>query len=184
MATRPSGADCAPADRASRDLPAAKPARAEYVRRLPHLQKAGKTYFITFATRLRWQLPPPARDLALQWCLHDHNRKLVVHGAVVMPDHVHLVCTPLADAAGEAYGLAEIMQAIKSASAHAINKLLARRGPVWEAESFDWMLRSNEGTRQKAEYICQNPVRRGLAESEDQYPWLWREWIEGNAGDG
>ena len=96
-----------------------------------------------------------------------------------MPDHVHLVLTQLRDVLGNIFGLAEIMNGIKGASAHSVNKALKRHGPVWQFESFDRILRSEEIILQKVEYICQNPVRQGLVENVDDYPWLWREWVEG-----
>jgi REP element-mobilizing transposase RayT len=71
------------------------------------------------------------------------------------------------------------MSGIKGASAHSINKALTRRGPVWQDESFDHVLRSDEKIASKVDYICENPVRQGLVNNEDDYPWLWREWVEG-----
>jgi REP element-mobilizing transposase RayT len=47
-----------------------------------------------------------------------------MHGAVVMPDHVHLVFTPLRDPSPARYGMAEIMNGIKGASAHSVNRML------------------------------------------------------------
>jgi REP element-mobilizing transposase RayT len=105
--------------------------------------------------------------------------KLQVHGIVVMPDHVHIIFTPLKDDEGNPFGLAEIMSGIKGASAHSVNKALNRRGRVWQDESFDHVLRSDESTYNKVLYICENPVRKGLVATEDEYPWLWREWVEG-----
>lgn len=96
-----------------------------------------------------------------------------------MPDHVHLLLTASTDEHGETYGIAQIMQAIKGASAHAVNHALGRKGRVWQPESFDHVLRSDESIRQKADYVCANPVRAGLVSTEDEYPWLWREWVEG-----
>ena len=109
----------------------------------------------------------------------DHGTKFRLHAAVVMPDHVHLSMTPLTDDGGVSFGLPEIIGGMKSASAHRINRLLGRRGPVWQTEYFDHVLRSDESARQKAEYICANPVRAGLVANEDEWPWLWREWVEG-----
>ena len=117
----------------------------------------------------------------MQHCLHDHGVKLQVHGVVVMPDHVHMIFTPLNDDIGNPFGLAEIMNGIKGTSAHSINKSLNRRGPVWQREFFDHVLRSDEGIHSKAQYICENPVRRGLVAEVDDYPWLRREWVEGEA---
>jgi REP element-mobilizing transposase RayT len=117
--------------------------------------------------------------MVLKHCLHDQGNKLHVHGIVVMPDHVHMIFTPLKDDKGNPFSLAEIMSGIKEASAHSINKALSRRGHVWQDESFDHVLRSDESTHSKVLYICENPVRQGLVATEDEYPWLWREWVEG-----
>jgi len=56
-----------------------------------------------------------------------------------------------------------------------LNKLLRTSGPVWQEESFDHVLRSQESLEGKVEYIRQNPVRRGLAQNPKDYPWLWIE---------
>jgi len=118
----------------------AKPGQGSYRRNLPHLQAEGKTFFVTFSTHRRWQLPESVRGLVLEHCLHDNGVRLVVHGVVVMPDHVHMVFTPLADERGNTFGLAEIMNGIKGASAHRINRALKRRGHVWQDGSFDHIL--------------------------------------------
>ena len=162
--------------------PLAKPAKGAYRRRLPHLQVQGKPVSVTFVTHERCSLPESARGAVLEHCLHDHGAKLWVHGVVVMPDHVHMVFTLLKDKRGNTFGLAEIMHGIKSASAHQVNRLLRRGGPLWQSEYFDRVLRSDESVRGKVEYICQNPVRKGLVGVIDDYPWLWREWVEGAEG--
>lgn len=164
--------------------PLAKSAKNEYRRNLPHLQVEDKPVYLTFCTYNRWLLPVAVRPVVLRHCLHDHGFKLQVHGIVIMPDHVHMLFTPLKDKGGNPFGLAEIMNGIKGASAHSINKVLNRQGPVWQSESFDHILRSDEKIREKVEYICQNPVRKGLVEQEDDYPWLWREWMEGGKNVG
>jgi len=69
--------------------------------------------------------------------------------------------------------LVDILQRLKGATAHRINKLLGRSGPAWEEESFDHVLRSDESLKETAEYIRQNPVRRGLVKSPEDYRWLW-----------
>jgi REP element-mobilizing transposase RayT len=109
-------------------------------RYLPHIQKDNKAIFITFTTHQRWHLPDVARDLTLQACAHVHDRKGILHAAVIMPDHVHLILTPLAGENGP-FSIPVIMHAIKSESAHRINKALNRRGKVWQDESFDHVLR-------------------------------------------
>jgi REP element-mobilizing transposase RayT len=124
----------------------------EYRRTLPHYQKDNRAIFATFATHHRWHLPESARGIVVESCLHINGTKSAMHGFVVMPDHVHLVFTPLADSKG-AISLPEIFQKMKSESSHRINRLLRRRGRVWQDESFDHVLRHEEGIEAKLEYI-------------------------------
>ena len=154
----------------------AKPVRAEYRRNLPHLQAEGKTYYVTFCTHQRWTLPEEVRPMVVKHCLHDEGLKLRMHALVVMPDHVHLIFTPMTDPQGKPYGLSEILGGIKGASAHTINKHLKRRGPVWQDESFDHILRREEKLEEKVEYVRQNPVRKGLVKAPEEYPYTWVEW--------
>ena len=145
-----------------------------YRRQLLHLQKDERAVFITFTTARRWHLPPAARDIVLASCLTNHSSKYELFTAVVMPDHAHLVLCPLRRPDGWCWCLPEILHAIKGASARSINKLLNRKGPVWQQESFDHVLRSDESLDQKVEYIYNNPVRAGLVSKSNQYSWLWR----------
>lgn len=93
-----------------------------------------------------------------------------------MPDHVHIIFTPLVNSEGtEMHSLAEIMDAIKGASAHKMNKALERKGQVWQAESFDHVLRSSESLDAKVIYLLENPVRAGLVREWTKYPWLWKK---------
>jgi len=95
--------------------------------------------------------------------------------AVVMPDHVHLILTPLIDERRkETFSLIEIMRGIKGAAGRRINQQMRRDGAVWQEESFDHVLRCSEGLDAKVEYVLQNPVRRGLVADWREYPWTWR----------
>jgi REP element-mobilizing transposase RayT len=150
------------------------PRKYDYRRRLPHIQKDNRPIFLTFTTCRRWKLPDTARDIVLDCCLAQNSRKLDLHASVVMPDHVHLILTPLRRQDGWTYSLPEIMHAIKGAAASRINRTLERSGPVWQEEFFDHVLRSNESLGEKVNYVCQNPVRAGLVRNETEYRWLWR----------
>jgi REP element-mobilizing transposase RayT len=145
-----------------------------YRRNLPHLQRDSKPHFITFATHRRWELPQWARTIVLDCCVHDHDMRYELHAAVVMPDHVHVILTPLVNKEESAVNtLARIMSAIKGASSHGINNRLGRTGKIWQEESFDRVLRSSEKLDEKVEYVRNNPVRKGLVARPEEYPWLW-----------
>jgi REP element-mobilizing transposase RayT len=130
-------------------------------------------------------LSPKARDVVLDCCLYEHGRRAHVYAAVVMPDHVHIVMSA-ARIEGVPISLSEIMHTIKSVSAHRINKFLGRRGPLWQEESFDHAIRSDESLNAKMAYVLANPVRRGLVRTPREYRWVWSadpEFMEKFIGD-
>jgi REP element-mobilizing transposase RayT len=136
------------------------------------LQRADADLFVTFCSA-RWQLPAQARHLVLEHCLREHGERIHLYAVVIMPDHVHLLLLPLRGEDGWPFPLVNILQCMKGATAHRINKSLGREGPVWEEESFDHVLRSDEVLKEKIEYLRQNPVRRRLVVRPEDYRWLW-----------
>jgi REP element-mobilizing transposase RayT len=149
------------------------------------LQKADADLFVTFCTSGPLVLSSAARDLVFEHCLREGGlRQLAgesarptprihLHAVVIMPNHVHLLLLPLRDSEGWPFALVDVLQCLKSATAHRINKFLHHSGPVWEEESFDHVLRSDESLKEKCEYIRQNPVKAGLVHRPKDYPWLW-----------
>ena len=145
-----------------------------YGRNLPHIQKDYVPHFVTFVTNSRRTLPPWARDIVLESCIHGHGTKYNLFVAVVMPDHAHLILTPLSDIKNQRiYPLCEIMRAMKSYSARRISERLGGRGRIWQQESFDHLLRSSESLDAKIAYVLANPVRIGLVRVPEEYPWAW-----------
>lgn len=67
------------------------------------------------------------------------------------------------------------MGGIKGASAYSINKLLQRRGHVWQDESADHVTRSWDDLDETIQYILNNPVRKGLVLNYLEYPWLYHD---------
>ena len=62
--------------------------------------------------------------------------------------------------------LNELLHSIKSFSAHQINKIEGKSGPVWEKERFDRYVRSDRDLQEKFHYISSKSMgfRRGQAE--------------------
>jgi len=146
----------------------------EYRRNLPHLQPGNKIFFITFCTFRRWVLPESARTLTLEAIQCGNGRHFDLFAAVVMPDHAHLALAPAMTPDGP-FLIPDIMQAIKSTSAHRINRHFGRKGKVWQEESFDRALRREEALSAKVDYMLENPVRAGLVSNPLDYKWLWRK---------
>ena len=148
------------------------------------MQRDFTPHFITFCTKLRRVLPDWARDIVLGCCVHDHEKRYRLRVAVVMPDHVHLILTPLIDDARRAVlSLVEILKAIKGASSHAINRRAGTHATIWQEESFDRVVRSSESLDAKVAYILENPVRKGLVNNWHEYRWVWLPSVGGvNSG--
>jgi REP element-mobilizing transposase RayT len=48
---------------------------------------------------------------------------------------------------------------------------LRLHAPIWQAEFFDHLLRSEESYAQKWQYVRENPVRKRLVKVPDDWPW-------------
>jgi REP element-mobilizing transposase RayT len=144
-----------------------------YRRNLPHFTKADRAHFITFHTWKWWIFPPDARSCVLSAFRHFDGERYKLFAVVVMPEHVHAILVPERNDSGDPRPLSDILQSIKSYTAHQIAKMCTRKLPVWESESLDHVLRHEESLEEKIEYIRQNPVRRGLVSRPEDYEWLW-----------
>ena len=159
-------------------------------RNLPHFERPWAKYMVTFSTRERRQLSPSERDLVLKSILCAHEQcQYQLYAACVMPDHVHLLFEPQIkeqDKKGNPvfWSLGEILQGIKSASAHNINKASGQKEHVWEKESMDRMIRGQSDMEEKFHYICRNPWDAGVVSPTENYPWLWTpEVATGGSGE-
>jgi len=145
-------------------------------RSLPHFEIPGFTYHVTWRTQDKLVLSPEARAKTLEACHHWHGKKVKCYAACVMPDHVHLLIqpSPTQEAGKEgAHSLTEILHSIKSFSAHEVNKVMKRSGPVWTDESFDRLIRSEADLHKTWDYIWNNPRTIGLVGPMEDYPYIW-----------
>jgi putative transposase len=97
--------------------------------------------------------------------LYFHAVRYQLAAWCVMPNHVHVAYTALKMHTPE-----DIHHSWKSYTSHEINKLLGRRGTLWERESFDHLIRSIEHYQAYIEYIESNPVAAGLCATPADWP--------------
>lgn len=88
---------------------------------------------------------------------------------VVMPDHIHFFCA-CGDGAA-ATSLSRFAGAFKEWSAKRMIRQLGMQAPVWQAEFFDHVLRSDESYGDKWLYVRENPVRAGLVQTVEEWPY-------------
>lgn len=81
-----------------------------------------------------------------------------------MPDHVHLLV-----ASEDGASMERFMRYFKQLSGYAYKKRTGQS--LWQISYYDHVLRAEEAVRPIAEYIWQNPVRRGLVDSPEKYPY-------------
>ena len=94
------------------------------------------------------------------------TKRIVVHDFVVMPNHVHILMT----VPGE-MSLEKAMQLIKGGFSFRANKELDFRGEIWQRGFSDVRVNDEQSFLQHREYIENNPVKAGLANSADEYPY-------------
>jgi len=63
------------------------------------------------------------------------------------------------------------MQSIKGFSSRQINKVLNRRGTIWQEGFYDYILDSEEKVLSRIKYIEGNPVRKSIVINSKDYPY-------------
>lgn len=81
----------------------------------------------------------------------------------VMPNHVHVVFSPLGK-----HKLEKILHSWKSFSSGEANRLLQRSGAFWQREYFDHLVRHEASLAKILRYVEENPARAGLS----NWPWV------------
>ncbi|MCY2990459.1 MAG: transposase [Planctomycetota bacterium] len=83
----------------------------------------------------------------------------------VMGNHVHVLLTPR-------WSLEKVTQGIKGYTAYKINGVQDVRGRVfWQDESYDHWARDEEEIMRIIEYIENNPVKAGLCDRPEDWPY-------------
>ena len=122
--------------------------------------------FVTVCTKNRKPIlaRPEVHDLLKQtW---ETACGWLVGKYIIMPDHVHLFCSP---AYPEAPDIGKWVQYWKT--------LVSRRWPwpeeqpIWQRDFWDRKLRKEEKYLEKWMYVFLNPVRKGLVEKPEEWPF-------------
>ncbi len=136
------------------------------------------------------------RCYLLAWCL--------------MPDHIHVLLAPREAKSGlgndhstvgapssgrpsrvQLSPLSRLVADWASSATHLANQATAGHGSIWQEGFHDHTVRRDERIADIVDYIHQNPVRRGLVEHTEDWPWSsasprfssltdW-DWFAGNA---
>lgn len=134
---------------------------------------AGQVYLLTVCCHQK--NPLLVRECAANIVLDsvhwlDRRERIELLVVMVMPDHMHLTVRLVTEP------LDALMRNLKSYTAHQINRVLGRDGPVWQQGYHDRGIHDEKGVRAAVDYCLQNPVRAGLVDDFRQYPFWWCCW--------
>ena len=135
-------------------------------------------YFVTICVRRR--VPTLATDrvhLAFRdFAVRGFEERQIATGRyVIMPDHLHVFVS-----GGHEFRLEQWGRMLKLVLGRATRVVRAARSgdtaaravsEVWERGFFDHVIRSAESYSQKWEYVRQNPVRGGLVQRVEAWPY-------------
>ena len=119
-----------------------------------------------------WLREPQVADVVGASLRYFHGRAYLLHCYCLMPNHVHMIVS-LPD---DAPSLVGVLQRIKGYTALQANQLLSRTGQFWQRETYDHVVRSGEEMQRIIAYVVNNPVKAGLVESWEQWPYTY--WPE------
>lgn len=138
----------------------------------------GLVYFVTTVAHKREPIFTNEKSCKIVLLTIEYFKLLFdykVFAYCLMPDHVHLLIQPFGE-----YNLSYIMKMIKGSFARKINKYKNSTGPIWQKRFYDEGIRDAAMLTQKIEYIHNNPIRKKLISSLEEYPYSSYHWYFGN----
>lgn len=100
----------------------------------------------------------------------------------IMPNHVHILVDTSIQLANSSDQIVhdyvpvnQWMQLVKGGSSFKINKILNRKGMLWEKESFDHWIRNERSLKKTINYIAENPVKAGLGSEKLSAPFMYMQ---------
>jgi putative transposase len=128
---------------------------------------AGHFYFLTTATldRKPFLRNHPAAAMTMHSLLWLGEQGTInLQAAVIMPDHIHFILELRQGS------LDNVMHSLKSYSSNRINKILGRKGHLWQRQYHERAIRTEKNLKDTIWYCLKNPVRKGLVENFREYP--------------
>jgi len=123
---------------------------------------------------------PEIATLVCQALLRFHRQRYRLREWCVMPNHVHVVVNLF-----KGFPPGDVVKSWKTFTAREANLLLGRTGRFWAREYHDRRIRNSEHLKRATAYIRNNPVKAGLRERPEDWPWSSASWgRKRSGGDG
>ena len=117
---------------------------------------------------------PEIAQLVENAFLHFDGERYRLHAWCVMPNHIHVMVTPMMG-----HTLAAIVHSWKSFTSKRANRMLNRAGPFWSREYFDRAIRDEAHYDNAMTYLWMNPVKARLCQAPEDWrfssAWIGRK---------
>jgi putative transposase len=130
-----------------------------------------RTFFVTTKTSMGRALLQSERNATLLIDVlrsYATARKFRLHDFVVMSNHLHLLITVGGDITIE-----KAMQFIKGGFSFRLRKEFGYLGEVWQRGFSEVRVDDRQSFLRYRDYIAQNPVKTGLADSPEMFPYCF-----------
>jgi putative transposase len=127
------------------------------------------SYFITICAHMQqnlFQRNEVAELMVATLFKYRDAAEFELHEYVVMPNHIHVLLS-----INDQQTLGRVIQLIKGGSSHCLRENGIVLRAVWEQRYYDRRVRDAQEFAEFSRYIQQNPVRKGLAERAEDYPY-------------
>ncbi len=163
---------------------------------LRRYDEPGDIHFLTVSCyrRLPFFHRPEIRTLVVD-CMAEARRRLGFRwiGYVIMPEHVHWLCYPHPPGSTRPIPISNVLQSLKTSVGMRVKQALREewwqrrtlgyagldrwataatgKKPIWTTRGIDFNIKTHDRLLQKLNYCHNNPVKRGLVDGPDQWPW-------------
>jgi len=125
------------------------------------------------ATGVKYLDDPRIADM-VAGSLHFRDSKVFdLIAYCVMPNHIHIVFTPLEESKDKYYPLSKIMHSLKRHAVNEANLILGRTGSFWQHENYDHFVRDDAEFERIVKYVLYNPVKANLVKEQKDWKWTY-----------
>jgi putative transposase len=140
------------------------------LQRHEQLAFSGSIHFITTVARIRgthFVTPSICRELLEIFESYRVKYDVACLGYVLMPDHFHVLMVQDKDD----LTIPPLMQSFKKLTAQRLWRARGKTGTLWHYRYDDVPVPGTKAIQTKLKYIHENPLRAGLVEQPEDYPW-------------
>jgi REP element-mobilizing transposase RayT len=128
------------------------------------------------STRVNYLADPRVADLITDSLHYRDSKVFELIAFCLMPNHTHVVFTPLEESKDKYFSLSRIMHSLKRHTARNANLILGRKGIFWQHENYDHVVRDDGELERMVKYVLNNPVKANLVQEQTNWKWSYSKY--------